>query len=290
MKRNTVVFWLVFPYLLYTFVFFLLPLLWAFYLSFMDWNLISIHRTFVGFENFIRAFQSEKIHTVFINTYRYYIALYPMILCLSIFLGYLEYIAPPRIKHYISVIFFTPYLSAGVAMAIVAKNFLSYSSFFNTFLREYFFVNINWFNVETTALIVIVGLIAWKMSGYYALFVLSGLQSIPSDILEAARIEGCSKSRIFFSFLLPMLFPVLSTITILATGLIFGIFSEPYLLTGGGPNLFTQTWQMEIYYQAFGRYSAGYASAIAIICSITTFLSVLLIRKGLMLIGRKYAY
>ena len=70
-----------------------------------------------------------------------------------------------------------------------------------------------------------------------------------------------------------MILPTLTTVLVLATGLAFGIFTEPYLLTGGGPNLSTTSWQLEIYNTSFTRFQSGYGAAMAIVSAVQIFIT-----------------
>ena len=96
---------------------------------------------------------------------------------------------------------------------------------------------------------------------------------------EAAAIDGASPWTRFWKITFPMLYPAFFTVTVLAVGISFGIFTEVYQLTGGGPNFATNTWQMEIYNQAFVNLKSGYASAVALMASVVTFASIGVIRK-----------
>ncbi|KYD34625.1 hypothetical protein B4114_2797 [Geobacillus stearothermophilus] len=88
---------------------------------------------------------------------------------------------------------------------------------------------------------------------------------------EAAEMDGAIGWKRVWHVTIPMLYPSFYTVTILAVGLMFGIFTEPYVLTGGGLEYATHTWQLEIYNQAFEKLNAGYGTAVAIINSIVTF-------------------
>lgn len=133
-------------------------------------------------------------------------------------------------------------------------------------------------------------MMAWKFAGYYALLFLSGLESIPNEVYEAAAIDGATGFKRFWHITLPMLYPSFFTVMILAVGLIFGIFTEPYVLTGGGPDLSTHTWQLEIYNQAFEKMKAGYGTAIAVINSVVTFGSILIIKTILEKWGARHGW
>lgn len=130
-------------------------------------------------------------------------------------------------------------------------------------------------------------MIAWKFAGYYGLILFSGLSGIEKEIYEAAAIDGASRWQTFWKITIPMLYPALYTVLILAIGVSFGIFTEVYQLTGGGPDFATNTWQMEIFTNAFTNLQAGYSSAIALIAAVVTFVSIYIVRKLIELWGRR---
>jgi multiple sugar transport system permease protein len=196
----------------------------------------------------------------------------------------------PRLKGLFSVGYFLPYLASGVAVSVVVNGVLSYNSPLSTFFRNHFGLDVDWLGSPILAPLIIALMMAWKFVGYYALLFLSNLESIPKEVYEAAAIDGAVGWKRFWHVTLPMLYPSFYTVTILAVGLMFGIFTEPYVLTGGGPDYATHTWQLEIYTQAFERLNAGYGTAIAIINSIVTFVSILVFRKFLEKWGAKHGW
>ena len=139
----------------------------------------------------------------------------------------------PKFKGLFSVAFFLPYLASGVASAIVVNGVLSYNSPLNIWLRNSFGLDIDWLGSSILAPLIIALMMAWKFAGYYALLFVAGLESIPKDVYEAAEIDGAVGFKRFWHVTLPMLYPSFYTVTILAVGLMFGIFTEPYVLTGG---------------------------------------------------------
>ncbi|MGO2100554.1 carbohydrate ABC transporter permease [Vagococcus salmoninarum] len=268
------------PYVIFTLIFFLLPLLWSLWLAVTDWDMMSPTINFVGFDNFIAAFNSPGIRSAFFVTYKFLIIFVPLALALSMSVALLVH-GLTRFKGLYLVAFFLPYLSSGVVTSLIVKGLLSYNGPLSTLLRTKWGIEIDWLGNPTTALLIVSLMIAWKMSGYYALILISGLNSINAEIYEAAAIDGSSKSKTFWKITVPMMYPALLTVIILAVGVSFGIFTEVYQLTGGGPNFGTNTWQMEIYNQAFVNLKSGYASAIALIASVVTFASIGVIRKML---------
>ncbi|WP_368646235.1 carbohydrate ABC transporter permease [Alkalibacterium putridalgicola] len=278
-KKNNKLGWLLTsPYLIFTVFIFLIPLGFALWLSFTDWDMMSPTINFVGFDNFIEAAQSTGVHAAFFVTYKFLIVFVPLVLALSMLIAVLVN-ALPKFKGLYLVAFFLPYLSSGVVTSLIVNGLLSYNGTFNRFLRNQFGLQIDWLGNPNTALVIISLMIAWKMSGYYALILHSGLENINKTLYEAAAIDGATRKNMFFQITIPMLYPALITVMILAVGITFGIFTEVYQLTGGGPNNATNTWQMEIYKEAFVSLQSGYASAISLISSVITFMTVGVFRK-----------
>ena len=273
------------PYLLYTFVFFLIPLVWSFYLAFTDWNLIAPTYNFVGFTNFIDAVKHPGVQAAFFVTFKFLAVYVPMVIVLSLVVA-LAVQGLPKLKGLFLVGFFLPYLASGVVSAFIVKGILSYNSPLNEFLRG-IGLDIDWLGTPFSALVIVAFMIAWKFSGYYALILTAGLESINKEVYEAAAIDGVTGWQNFWKVTLPLLYPSLYTVIILAVGVTFGIFTEVYQLTGGGPNYATNTWQMEIYTQAFSNMDAGYASAVALIASVVTFAAIYVFKKLLEMWGKR---
>lgn len=280
---------LISPYLVFGVVFFLIPLIWTLYLAFTDWNLISPKYEFVGISNFIEAISDAKVHKAFFTTYKFFLLFVPAVLICAMAEALVIY-HMPKFKSVFIIGFFLPYLASGVASSVVVRGLLSYESGINVWIRSTFGVNINWLNSAVLAPAVIALIMVWKFSGYYALIIESGLESIPLEVYEAADLDGAVGIQRFFKITLPLLYPAFYTVCILATGVVFHIFTEPYLLTNGGPNGATNTWVLQIYDEAFNKLNTGYGSAIAIIAALITFLSIGLIKKVLEKWGESNAW
>lgn len=287
MRRNNKLGWLfTSPYLIFTLIFFLLPLLWSFWLALTDWDMISPTINFVGVQNFMTAVKSPAVQSAFLVTYKFLLVFVPLALVLSMVIALLVN-SLPKFKGLFMVAFFLPYLSSGVVTSLIVKGLLSYNGPFNIFLRNTFGLDIDWLGDPKVAIFIVSLMIAWKMSGYYGLILISGLSNINHEIYEAAAIDGASRWTTFWKITFPMMYPAFFTVTVLAVGVSFGIFTEVYQLTGGGPNFSTNTWQMEIYNQAFVGLKSGYASSIALLSSVVTFASIGVIRKLLEKWGEK---
>ena len=290
-KKRGIVGWLLnAPYLIYSLVFFLIPLIWAAWLSVMDWNLMSKNKTFVGLNNFKALFTDARVQAAFVNSFKYLVPI--VILCFigGLIIALLVSKLPDKIKGIVAVLFFIPYLTSGVATSVVVKYFFNYNSVFNTFLREHFNLNINWLTDERFAFWIMVGIVVWKMSGYYALFILSGIESIDVEVNEACALDGSKGFHKLIHVTLPIIMPTLTTVIVLATGLAFGIYTEPYMLTGGGPNLTTTSWQLEIYNTSFTRFQSGYGAAMAIASAVQIFITLRIINFVTDKLNHKFGY
>lgn len=290
-RRSNLVGWLLnSPYLIYSIIFFLIPLIWAIWLSLMDWNLMSKNKKFVGLDNFKALFSDVKVRAAFINSYRYLLPIVLLCFVCGLVIALLVSKLPDKIKGFVAVLFFIPYLTSGVATSVVVKYFFNYNSVFNSFLRENFDLNINWLTDKRYAFAVMVGIVVWKMSGYYALFILSGIESIGTDVNEACALDGSKGFHKLIHVTLPMIMPTLTTVLVLATGLAFGIFTEPFLLTGGGPDLSTTSWQLEIYNTSFTKFQSGYGAAMAIANAVQIFVTLRIINFFTDKLNRKFGY
>ncbi|HLI88443.1 MAG TPA: sugar ABC transporter permease [Ktedonobacteraceae bacterium] len=277
------------PYLIFTAIFFLIPLVWSIFLVFQDWDLISPTPVFVGLANIKEALSSPRVLAAFVNAYKYMVLFIPLVMVASVCLALIVHHLP-RFKALFAVGFFLPYLASGVVVSLIVRGVLSYNSGFDTFLRTALHINPDWLGNGTLAILVITMMMVWKFAGYYALIFMAGLQGIPGDFYEAAAIDGAGPWTRFWRITVPMLYPAFYTTLILAVGLMFSIFTEPFVLTNGGPQLATQTWQLEIYYQAFNQFRAGYGATVALLNAIATLISILVIRKIVETWGHHYGW
>ena len=124
----------------------------------------------------------------------------------------------------------------------------------------------------------------WAWLGYNTVIMLAGLQTIPTDIGEAARVDGATRTQVFWHITVPLLRPVIIfalTLSVIGT---FQMFTEPYILTGGGPVRATETPMMEIFSNTFSALKFGYAAAMSYIyfaiIVVVTLLQLRLVTRG----------
>jgi len=105
----------------------------------------------------------------------------------------------------------------------------------------------------------------WKGIGYYMVLYLSGLQAIPQELEEAARIDGATRVQVFFRITLPLLRPTILLCTLLSTLAAIKVFEEVYVMTGGGPFGSTYTAFLYVYHKAFQDFRFGLAAAASLV-------------------------
>ena len=290
LKKQTIMAWVFnLPYIVYTIIFLAIPLVWAIWLSMTDCNLMSPEYNFVEMKNFTELFRDEKVRAAFWNSFRYLVPLVVLCFVFGVTIALMVSKLPRVLKGIAAVAFFIPYLTSGVSTSVMVKYLFSYNSALNVFLREKAGMNINWLQSKFAFSIIVI-MIVWKMSGYYALFVLSGIESIPEDVYEAAMLDGCTGIKKLLYITLPMILPTLTSVVVLAAGLSFQIFSEPFLLTGGGPLASTTTWQLEIYNASFVSFRSGYGAAMAILNAMQIFVVIQLITWLMNRCNEKYGW
>lgn len=123
--------------------------------------------------------------------------------------------------------------------------------------------------------------VTWRWLGYNMIILLAGLQTVPQQLYEAAEIDGATRWQKFRFVTLPQIRPVLLFVIVSSTIGTFQIFSEPYVITGGGPSNATITIVQYIYNQAFLQLNLGYASAVSVILVlIVSAMSIVQIKYG----------
>jgi len=270
------------PYIIHQAIFFGYALGWLGYLMFVKWNYLSPPK-WVGFDNFIRVLTDEIFWLVLLNTANFMLYFIPISLIAAILLG----MAFQRLKYFKTFVvlsFLVANISSGVGYSIVFQKLLSESGPINRFLFDTFNVTIPWFTKPQLALLAIALMVSWKFIGYYGLIFLAGLIAIPKSLYEAAELDGASKWKKFTNITMPLLNPSLVMVLVLQITLSFGIFTEPYLITGGGPMKRTYMFMMYIYENAFRKFTStgpGFASVISIIAAAVSFGSIYLVRKSI---------
>lgn len=178
-----------------------------------------------------------------------------------------------------------PYLVSNVVTAIVFLWILDVQFGVANQLLEWVGIDkIGFLSDETWAIPTIALINVWRHVGYTALLIFAGLQMLPNDVYEAAKLDGAGEFRSFTSITLPLLRPILALVLIMTVIGSFQVFDTVAVTTAGGPANATNVLQLYIYDMAFGRFQFGYASAMSValllVLGIITFIQFRLTRAG----------
>ncbi len=246
-------------------IFTLIPIVCSMGLSFMEWDSAN-PMVFVGFENFKRLWTDDTFKISLWNTVYYSVFTVPLTMAAA--LG-LAIILNQKMKgiNIFRTIFFFPHVASLVAIAVV-WNLLFHPTLgpVNNILKFLGIANPpGWTSSVDWAMPVIIIVSIWKSMGYYMILYLSGLQAIPRELYEAAKVDGANSFQRFKSITLPMLTPTTFFVSIMLTIACFKVFDLVSVMTNGGPGRATNVLVFNIYNTAFINYEFGYASAISMI-------------------------
>ena len=259
------------PFCIFFLAFNFFPILYSFYMSFLDWNGYS-EKVFVGFDNYQAIFTTDTTFwKSLINTVRIGIVGFPI----SIILGLLFAVllsGLKKFKNLFQTINFLPYITTPVAIGMMfVFIFEQHVGLLNKVIELFGGDAVNFVGSKAYAPYVISFLIIWKCTGYYMAMYLAGITSISEDIYEASKIDGANMIQTFLKITVPLLKPVTVFLIITSTIYAFQLFDEPNLLftnqsssSVGGPGQSCLTMVWNFYNQAFGpNPRMGYASALS---------------------------
>ena len=254
--------WLfVFPALIGFTLFYFLPTIRAFYIGLTNWNLMRAPK-FLGLENYHKLMADQKFWESMWVTLLYVIYNIPV----QTVLGLLMAVLLNRLTGSVLMrsIMLVPYLISNVVAAMIWLWMLDpVLGIVNIVLEHLGLGRHAFFSEGSLALPTIAAINIWRHTGFIALLFYTGLQAIPRHLYEAARIEGASEWKMFWSITLPLLRPTL--VFVLVTSVIgsFQIFDTIAVTTQGGPGTSTRTIVWYIYQLAFSSMRMGYASAMS---------------------------
>ncbi|HEY5407724.1 MAG TPA: sugar ABC transporter permease [Ginsengibacter sp.] len=276
-KRKLLPYLLVSPYLLFVIVFVVFPVLFCFFLTFNKWNIIApMH--FIGLNNYSRLFHDRLFWKAIVNTLQFLLLHIPLQLVVSLFLAYL---LNQKIKAaaFFRASFFMPVIVSGVVVTILWQQLLGYDSgLINRMLMSTGGNKVGWLINPDIAIYSIAAMATWKNVGLYVILFLVGLQTVPTQYYEAAKMEGATRWQQFYHITLPMINPTIFMVVILSTIGGFNLFIEPYIMTGGGPLNSTLSAVLYIYKQAFQYYNMGYSATLGFFYAIMI-MSVVVLQK-----------
>ncbi len=258
------------PALIPIFIFFFIPALAAFLLSFTDFDIYSLgnieYTRFVGFKNYLHLYSDPLFWKAMLNTCYYVGVGGPLSVLVSLGTALLINSKLIRFKGLLRTIYFAPVVTTLVAVAVVWR-FLYHPRFglLNYVLGFVGISPIDWLGDPHWAMPAIILMSIWKGFGYNMIIFVAGLQNIPTELYEAAYIDGANAWQQFKSITLPMLAPTTLFVSIITMIGNFQLFAEPYVMTQGGPVNSTMSIVLLMYQQGFKWWNMGYSASIAFV-------------------------
>lgn len=243
-------------------LFFLYPLLSSLWQSFYAGD--GGTSRWVGGDQYLRLFQDPLIATSLGNALLLLVVQVPLMICIALGLAYLLNQSWLRFRTGFRTLHFLPAVTTLVAYSLVFRVMLTTDGgAANQMLALFGLEPVDWLNNELWARIALIASITWRWTGYNMVIILAGLQSIPAELYEAARLDGAGRWVTFRHVVIPQLRPVIVFTTITSSIGALQLFDENFILTGGGPSNATLTPVLYLYKVGFRQFDFGYASAIA---------------------------
>lgn len=243
----------------------LVPILVAGYTSLYKWNGIGPPSNFIGLDNFTRLFQSDII----IGDLRNGAILIVLGLAVQLPLSLgLAVMLNQRIRGraFYRLLFFAPYMLSEAITAVLFSLILSpEAGLANQLLTSWGLEPWPWLSEPDTVMFSLFLVITWKYFGFHMIIYLAGLQGIPRELSEAARIDGAGGWDVFRHVTLPLLGPTIRISAFLSVIGTIQLFDLVWILTGGGPSHASETMAVSMFEYGFKRSQIGYSSAISIV-------------------------
>lgn len=266
MRKRTKILLFATPWIAYFLIFWIYPLFHSFYLSLTDFQFLRGDGRYLGLGNYVRLLRDPIFTASLANTFYFVFGTIPLTTLIALVLALL--IAEKVPGHRIfQAAYFIPSITAMVVIALIFYNLYSRGGYIymlfklaglsppaNGFLQS-----------EDTALWAIMAMDIWVAIGYYVLIFLAGIKAIPTELFEAARVDGAGFWRRSWNITIPLLKSTFAFVIVLNTIRSFQIFIEIFVMTGGRPFNSTLTTVFFIYERGITRGDIGYASAAAYI-------------------------
>lgn len=269
------------PYTAFVIVVFLIPFGFGIWMSVHDFYFtapgVEVEHPFVGLANFAAVLGDPVVHQAFRNLLIFLLINVPLTVALGLLLSSgLDAIV--HWKGFFRISYYIPYVTASVATLSVWIFLFNGNGVINTMLGD-LAPEPSWLANSGLIMPLIAVYVTWKNLGFYILLYLAALQNVPKELHEAAQLDGAGRWQRFRSVTLPAVRPVTSLVVLLSIITTGQIFTEPYLLTGGGPNGASMTPALLMYQQGIQQGKPDVAAAIGMLLVIAVMIVSLVSRR-----------
>lgn len=271
---------LVLPAFLVFLIFIPAPVVMSFLLSFVKWDMVGEIK-FIGLNNFKFLFQTDYVFWTSVrNTLVFVVSSailqLPMAFLLANILSRVM-----KGKSFFRNIIFLPVTFSGVSVSLMF--YFVYHPEVGLLNRLLDLIgittNMSWLGNEKTALLAVVFTLAWQWTGYHMVIFIAGITNIPLELMEAAKIDGCSEWKLTWNVIFPLILPVVKVSSVLIVTSSLKAFDMIYIMTFGGPNHASEVLASHMYTKTFAQMKFGYGSAIATVLMFLCIGSTVLINK-----------
>ena len=265
-------------------VFFVIPVLASLLLSLTDFDIYAVaslgNARFVGAANYLRLVHDPVFWKALVNTFYFALVGRPLTVAASLGAALLLSSKLVRWQGFFRTIYFAPFVTTLVAVAIVWKYlYHPQNGLLNFALGRLGVHRIDWLGDPHWAMPAIIVMSVWKHFGYNMLIFVAALQSVPQELYEAAELDGAGPVKRFWHITVPMLGPALAFVGIVTMIGYFQLFSEPYVMTQGGPLRATTSVVLYMYEEGFRWWRMGFAAAIAFVLFVIIAIATMIQRR-----------
>ena len=246
------------------------PALRVLLMSFTDYNMINPPQP-VGWAQYQRLWADPLFWSALANSALYLVVVVPILVWVPALLAILVNRPLPGLTWFRAALYL-PVVTSLVVSALVWKWLYAEQGLLNTALRATGLIEdpVRFLTEPENALFSVMAVTVWSGLGYYMVIYLAGLQSIPSQLLEVAEVEGVSRRQQIQHIILPLLKPQMAVVAVMSGMASMKVFEEVYVMTQGGPLDSTKTLVFHLYESAFVDFDMGYAAAIGVVLFVLT--------------------
>lgn len=247
------------PFLVIFVLFAVYPICYSVVLSFGTYRAGKVE--FTQLKNYLYLLSDKAFLQAILNTFKIGIVQVPIMVFLSILFANFLNVKVIKGKGFFRMAIFIPVLIDAVSYSVIFSMLFNDQGFVNNILAKIGITDISWYTNGWLATMMIVVAQTWKWTGYNTIIVLSGLQNIPSELYEAAAIDGAGRVQQFLAITIPQLKHIILLVMITSVNGAIQMFTEPNIITHGGPTGSTTTVMLYLYNMGFKNFNFGIACA-----------------------------
>ena len=284
-RRQALIAWgFCLPFVLVFGVFMLVPPLSSMGMSFTDITSRDLRTPFnvniVGFDNYVTLLTDPRFHKALLTTAIFVIVGLPITIAIAMAFAVALNKGLKHLNAFFRAVFYAPVVASVVAVSVVWRYILQDDGLLNSLLAIFGIDGPDWLHDTRFALPALMIMTIWRNMGTLMIIFLAGLQAIPTELKEAAAVDGAGKWRTFTSITLPLMTPAIFYVLIVSLINAFQLFPQIMIMTDGGPNGATQVMVERIYKYGFRYYRMGYASAFSWILFVIIMVCTFIQMKG----------